>query len=605
MTRALSRSAYAGAACALIAAALALRWPMLHSGFIVDDYAQLAMMRGQFPLARAPLQLFTFSSGGFEENRQLRAAGFFPWWSDPHLRVSLFRPLSSALMWFDRKHFRADAFLYHLHSAAWWLLMMGFLAWVLRRILQPWPALLALALCCTLSAHGMFLGWIANRNACICSAFCLLGLLINLRFGIEAARVRVLGVACFAIGLSAGEYALGFISYPLALAWFSARSPKQRVMWTMPWVLLLAMYLPLRAALGYGTHGSGMYIDAFGEPLALFRASLVRAPISIGEMVTGVEASWWSGGFPWARTLADARLVPASWANDMRPFQEVQVALGVLAAAVALWIAREAWREREHRWLIAAAALAFLPSLASMSESRILLPAFVGWSAIVARRLQHQLELLRAQPIRSAAIATVTLMLLIVPTSCSWPTIHGMPALMRAVRASLLDPRLDQLIAGRRVLLISAADPTTTIYLPLVRRVHDRPSPKASLLLSSSAVDQRLLRTSVNSFVLERLRPDLTALDIYASGFNRQPLRDGEQFEAGGMHVRVERALDGRAMRTRYELDASLDSPEIVLLFQTAQGLEPLAFPPVGASTIVGPPVPPFAFDGRVTDAGG
>lgn len=600
----LSRSAYTGMACALIVGALVLRWPLLHSGFAVDDYAQLAMMRGQFPLPRAPLQLFTFSSGGLEENRQLRAAGFFPWWSDSRLRVSLFRPLSSALMWFDLKQFGDDAFLYHLHSAVWWLLMMGVLACVLRRLLQPWSALLALALCCTFSAHGMFLGWIANRNACVCSAFCLLGLLVCLRDGVGSVRARTLAVLCFAIGLSAGEYALGFISYPLALAWISARSSKQRVAWVMPWVALVAIYLPLRAALGFGTHGSGMYIDAFGEPLALLRAALVRAPISIGEMVTGIQANWWSGGFPWARTLADSKLVPRGWAEDLRPFQQLQVAIGVLAGAVAVWIARASWRERDQRWIVVAATLAFLPPLASTSESRILLPPFIGWSVILAGRQQHSLGLLRSQPIRSGVVAAVVLMLLFVPTSTTWPMIHGMPALSRAVRASLVDPKLDPLIAGRRVLLIGAADATTTIYLPLVRRVHDRPSPRSCLLLSSSAVDQRLSRTGVNSFVLERLSSDLTALDIYATAFNREPLRDGEQFQADGMNVRVERAIDGRAMRASYELDVPLDSPEIVLLLQTAHGLQPLEFPPVGASTIVGPPIPPFAFDVSKTGAG-
>ena len=96
---------------------LSFRWPALRTGFIVDDYAQLSMMQGTYPVPRAPLALFTFSNGSLRDNDTLRASGFFPWWSQSDLRISLFRPLASALMWLDRALFGGDAFAYHLHSA--------------------------------------------------------------------------------------------------------------------------------------------------------------------------------------------------------------------------------------------------------------------------------------------------------------------------------------------------------------------------------------------------------------------------------------------------------------------------------------------------------
>jgi hypothetical protein len=96
MPIALARRGYAALAGAMIAMGLAWRWPLLRTGFTVDDYAQLAMMRGAFWLRRPALELFTFCDGSARENLTLRAAGFFPWWTHPHFKLSLFRPLASA-----------------------------------------------------------------------------------------------------------------------------------------------------------------------------------------------------------------------------------------------------------------------------------------------------------------------------------------------------------------------------------------------------------------------------------------------------------------------------------------------------------------------------
>src|SRR5689334_11964035 len=166
-----ARRAYVALSALVIGAALALRAPVLRTGFTVDDYAQLSMLTGAFPVERTPFELFSFCKGTAEEVASLRDAGFFPWWSHPALRVALFRPLSSALMWCDLHLFGADAFAYHLHGACWWVVMMALLAAVLRRVLPAVPAVLALCICAAHPGHIMFLGWIANRNAVVAATF--------------------------------------------------------------------------------------------------------------------------------------------------------------------------------------------------------------------------------------------------------------------------------------------------------------------------------------------------------------------------------------------------------------------------------------------------
>jgi hypothetical protein len=278
--------------------------------------------------------------------------------------------------------------------------------------------------------------------------------------------------------------------------------------------------------------------------------------------------------------------LPRVWLEDLRPLQMLHVALGVVALMVAAAAAAVLWRERSLRWVIAGAALALVPSLASITESRLLFPPLFGASVIVAYGVQS----LGAQRFGFALLAACQLL---GPPLYIAPTIRGIPNFARGVRASLLDPALDAPIANSaKVLLLAAADATTTIYLPLARRLAKRTAPASCQLLSSSSDPQRLERSSPTTFTLERLGSHLSPLDYYASAFNRGPLASGERFESPGMRVTIECAADGRPMRTRFELDQPLE--RMLLLQQTIAGLRPLTFPPVGGSVIVDPPVPPY-----------
>jgi hypothetical protein len=408
--------------------------------------------------------------------------------------------------------------------------------------------------------------------------------------------------------LCAGEYAIGFLAYAVAYELRDARSWRERAWKLLPWCALLASYLIIRAALGFGTRGSGMYIDPLSESAAFFRAALVRLPISSGDLVLGIQANWWSAGFPWAESWSRLGFWPRTWAEDLRPLQLVQVWCGVVAMSIATSVCFALFRGRgsavsaRNRWVILATPLALLPSLSSVPESRLLLPPLFGWSILMGTCAwdcamgwvgARQRGLHR---VGGVALVTLVACQLIGPPFYVLPVMRGLPQLAQAVRSSILAPELDDTLrAGRRVLLLAAADPTTTIYLPLVRRVHGRPALGSCHLLTSAFAQQRLDRLSPTTFVIERLQTNMTPLDVYATAFNREPLQSAQQFTADGLQVTVERVLDGRPMRTRYKLDVSLDDPAVVLLQQTLSGLRRVSFPAVGHSVVLDPPVPPFA----------
>jgi hypothetical protein len=146
MTRASRRERWRDAllVVAIGACGLLVRADAFRQEFSADDYAQLSMVEGKYPVPRAPLALFTFSDGSRREVAALAQTGFYPWFVDPHLKLSMLRPLSCALFWADRALFGRWALGYHLHSALWWLGTLGCVFALCAPLLGRAAALIAL-----------------------------------------------------------------------------------------------------------------------------------------------------------------------------------------------------------------------------------------------------------------------------------------------------------------------------------------------------------------------------------------------------------------------------------------------------------------------------
>jgi hypothetical protein len=254
------------------------------------------------------------------------------------------------------------------------------------------------------------------------------------------------------------------------------------------------------------------------------------------------------------------------------------------------------------RWLLLATPLALLPSLGSSPESRLLFPPLLGWSITMALGFSELLLPLRSQLLR-AGWASLYACQLLGPPMHARSVIAASGPVAESVRGSLLSTELNSVLSGaRHVLLLGAADATTTIYIPLVRRVHGVPWPVSCQLLSATSDKQSLERVSATAFRLTRAGSHLSPLDIYATAFNRYPLYTGQRFRVQGMRVTVERAFEGRPMSTLFELDVPLDDRSVVLLQQTAKGLRTHSFPRVGSAMWIEPPIPPLAFTARAAE---
>jgi len=602
----MGRRAYALGVAASIALGLLIRAPLLQTGFMVDDYAQLAMMRGDYPVARGPLELFTFSDGSAHEVDTLRRAGFFPWWARDDLRLAMFRPLACALMWIDRAVFGDYALGYHLHSALWWVLMMAALSTLLAELLPPAAALLGVVLFALDDSHGMPLGWIALRNCLVASTFAIAALALRIRARERAApRLHHASLMCAVLALAASEYALAFVGYAVAYELWRDGPLRTRMRAAAPVLVLAALYLVLRRSLGFGSHGSDMYVDPVRSPAAFALAASDRGLALLGDLALAVPAGWWSWGSPLTNAFVHAGLVPASAAADLHAIRALQAIGGIAGGLVlvGLFVAMRAQPLlRARSWLLLGAVLAVVPVLGAFPDARLLMPAQAGFSAALAALIHRGVTALgmRARTPRAwlAALLPSGLAALQLTASLTFGAgdIRIGALLPDVVRRSILRlPIADPDVPTRHLLLLNASDPTTTIYVPLLRRAHGRSTPASCHLLSAAHVPQRLRRVSAHAFTLQRLQGGLTAGDVYASAFNDRPLTAGRRVDLGVLRVSVlEVDAAGRPTLVRFEHALDLDDPRLVLLFQSLHGLIRVRPPPIGGELNVPPPLPPL-----------
>jgi hypothetical protein len=132
---------YAWFAAFTILTGLFLRSPALDVGLVADDWDHYAMSAGIYPAPRSPFGHFEFVRDAASDRDALLESGRLPWWSAPDLHMALFRRLSSALgyvdyAWLDGARHSTRM---HLHSLAWWLLLVTGVACTLP-LLLPLPA---------------------------------------------------------------------------------------------------------------------------------------------------------------------------------------------------------------------------------------------------------------------------------------------------------------------------------------------------------------------------------------------------------------------------------------------------------------------------------
>ena len=122
----------------VIGCALVLAVTSVGPHHALDDYVLGLIARsrgGPLGLVRSPLDLFTFTTGNPASNHRLMDVGLMlPWWTDPELKIAFFRPVSSLTHWLDERLWPSSPVLMHLHSLAWFGVLLVAAAAAYRRL---------------------------------------------------------------------------------------------------------------------------------------------------------------------------------------------------------------------------------------------------------------------------------------------------------------------------------------------------------------------------------------------------------------------------------------------------------------------------------------
>lgn len=581
----------------LLVIGVGLRAESLRVGFGMDDYAQLGMLDGVYPVPRAPWDLFSFSKGDPAEVHTLMSKGSLAWWSHPELKLCALRPTSSLLMALDVQLFGHAAVWHHVHTLVWWALMVLAAAALLRRVLPLRWAALALALYVLDECHTYPIGWLANRNALISATFAFLALHAHIRHREDGWRwggwLSPLGLV---LAFSGGEYTLCilpfYVLYELCAA-PGARTPRARAL--LPMLGVFAAYVLLHRSLGYGSYASAVYLDPAREPLAWLRLASVRLPVLVADMFLAIPTS--------KMTITGERLA-------------LQAQLGPVALVLVGALGVGAWRRRppaERRrlsWLGLASLASLLPVASSFVSARLLLvPALAGHAVVAALVLDGWDQLRRARPrLRPGpllrGLLALALLVAHVPLA-SWWGFEEMRNIYRVNegtrQAAELLPVDDARLPQQRHVVLVAADPMTLLYPALVRWVAGHPMPRSRWVLSMAPRPHRLTRVADDAFELEVLGGTMLTGQVELL-FRRPefPLAEGDQVELDGLVITILRVdPEGRPFKIHARFDRSLDDPDLVLLLATRRGMKRYPMGPVGAPLPIPPAQLPMVLDGE------
>jgi hypothetical protein len=578
----------------------AVRPSALDLGPVADDYAQLAMLHGQYPVARSPFDLFDFANGSRADSSALTHKGVFPWWTHPEIRLSTWRPLSSALMWFDLHAFGKHYRFYHLHSLVWWSALTIAVGLLWRRAVPLHVGALALALFALDEGHGALIAWIANRNASTSILFGTLALLAYVAW--REGRLRHgqwLAAVSFMLALLFGEHALTMLGYFVAYALLAERTPmRTRLLSLVPVALPTAGFLIARAVMGYGPRHSGIYVDPFADPLVFVTAAFQRIPVLVADLMFTLRSDYWTFGLPWMGWFYDRGYVSATWVTSLDPWRHTQSALGALALIVIGALCFSVLRKRPKRdplwWLLVGSALSLVPVVSAFPSSRLLVAALIGLCPIFATFVIEGLTL----PIRPArAIASVMLAVLhlSVPAWHTYTETRNLPAMADAIRRAIHAMDVDdRALPRQRLVIMSASDANLGFYLPFVRLREGLSAPERCWVLSGSPLPMYVTRRGSNALEIELAAGQSASAAPFEQMFrsSREPLGIGDIFDLDGMRAEVLGVRNGGFTRARFTFDRPVTDPSLRFLYAGLNGMRRFTLGHIGERIFVAGPMP-------------
>lgn len=565
---------------ALLAVLLAV--PSLFADLYCDDQVMVLTIEGvEPPPIPGPFHLYSFMTGAPGEREGLVRAGAVPWWTVDGIRLSFFRPLSSALLILDHALAGRKPLLYHLHSVAWYVLACVAAALLFRRLLPERVAALAALLFAISPAHWMIASWPSARHVAVSGALSVLALLLHIEareHGVGSWKLGLGSFVCATLALCGGETAVALFGYVAAYELIGRREPlAMRLRALAPWGALFVAYAAMYKGLGFGVREAGGYVD----PIAHTSGYLALLPSRLAVFLN-----------------AALLCIPSELSVFVPKFDRISAALGVFASLLfAAWFRRVARAldtelNRTLVWLVVGAVLALLPGAASMPGDRVLFQpnlAFAPAFSVLLLYTGAAAKTLISTILARMAVALFGLIhLVLAPLSFAfgaWQMATTSHAAMAAAAKAELPPR-----PGLRAIGLGLADPLVGMYLSQSLKIARPPDRRPSTVhvLSFAAHDHLIRRTDDRTIEITVLGGALLEGPLeFLFRPESAPLRAGDRLPLGNWTVQILEEAAGRPTRLTVAFDRSLDDPSLAFLIWRDGGLRALVAPSVGEGVLV------------------
>jgi len=564
----------------IIGLALVLSSPSLFTGLCADDYIHELMMRehsGIAGFAFRPFDLFAFANGDPVRTHQLMDEGVFPWWSDPGVVLAFLRPVASATHYLDHLLWPDRPVLMHAQSLFWFAALLVVVGAIYRRFMRAgWIAGLSLLLYAVDDARATTVGWIANRNALVALCLALPALLIYDKWRRDGVRAAAwFGPAVLAVSLLAGEAALLVVAYLGAYALFLDDGPlRSRLLRLVPHAAVVVVWRLVYVHLGYGSQGSGIYVDPGRDPIGFLEAAVTRLPVLLVGQFAFPPADLWDV-YP--------LVFPAGrWAVML-------VAVVVIGALVALLLPLFR-RDPVVRFWTAGCLFSTLLMCTTFPHDRLLTGLAIGGMALVAEILASVAE--KTYPERGRWMSVVAGVLVVVhlvlaPLLSPYRA-RAMNDVNRMLRRANESVPSDASVTTKSVILVNPPLDPFAGYFLMYRAVAGERRPKHLRWLATGVTDVRIERVDEQTL---RIRPTAGFLSSTSQMMLRsvaRPARLGERIALSDTVIEVsDIGPDGRPLEILVSFAVKLEDPSLAWLKWGDHGYVPFRLPDVGETVVL------------------
>ncbi len=560
----------------IVVVGAAVYLPALRTPFLLDDYMHATMVDGRAGIHRGPFELYDFVND--RDRQTMIDRGLLPWWSHPQLKIRFFRPLPSALRFYEERAIGGHnegwgVIAMHVHSWLWWLACVLLAATWYRRMLPEPVALLGTAIFALGPWHLLPLAWLANREVLLSIAFGVPALILHLRWRKERSiRDAIVATTGFALAFGCGEYSFCLGGYVLAHELCAREDrPLRRILGPLPFALPALAYLAIRARGGYGSFGSAFYADPLREPWK----TLMLVP----QRLTTLLAEGW------------LTLGTDAWGTTAPPW--VVSTLVIIAGALLLVALRRTTaalpseQRRTIVFLLLGSLGALAPVIAVVPAPRLLAISALGMAPVIALLVHHGWFPAVAEERRGAAEITA----LMATVMAFLHLVHG-PAASLIAGLNLRDSSLAYTVTAARLNRELAARPTREVQL--VRGAAGAFFGPFALAMGGTPIE-RWHVLSQTPHVLA-LRPDANTLELVTAAADglfpdgpgnlfrdrTLPFTAGARISTPGFEVEILQVGAHGPTRARFHFEKPLESTDYLWLSERYSGLTIETLPPAG-----------------------